>query len=254
MFDATTFHNIPVAISGFMKMSIAQVLTRLGRGFWNNHVDATNDFVDSGANPLDNDSLIEWYKATDAYIWELGAWHWGDRGKAITAEHQEVFDVCVGTVHDVLVLADGIGTLSMQLRERGLNPTYNDLNGSRTANFAQYRFNYEIPVLLTDSFEPRLGDPEQFDAVIAHAFFEHIPNIPDWLDAIHSVLRPGGLMFVKNDWITGTSADNRTVAIPMHLEANLAVGRDWYSLVPPHGFEHVSGGHNVIETWRKVAV
>jgi SAM-dependent methyltransferase len=253
MFDTSTFHNIPVAISGFMKMPIAQVLTRLGRGFWNNHVDATVDFVESGADPTNRESLINWYKQTDSYIWELGAWHWGDRGKGITAENKEVFDACVGKVQDVLVLGDGIGTMSMQLKERGVNPTYNDLAGSRTAAFAQYRFQNSIPVLLTDDFEPRLGPPEQFDAVVAHAFFEHIPNIPDWLTAIHGILRPNGLLFVRNDWITGTSADQRTVAIPMHLESNLEVGREWHSLVPQYGFDLVQGGHNEIEHWRKVA-
>lgn len=237
-----------------MQMSIAEVLTRLGRGFWNNHVDATVDFVDSGADQANHASLLDWYKKTDSYIWELGAWHWGDRGKGITAENQEVFDACVGVVHDVLVLGDGIGTLTMQLKARGLNPTYNDLEGSRTAQFAQYRMNNSVPVLLTDDFEPRLGPPEQFDAVVAHAFFEHIPNVVEWVQAIHTILRPGGYMFVKNDWITGTSADNRTVAIPMHLESNLSVGREWHSLVPQLGFEHVKGGHNTIEHWRKVSI
>lgn len=251
MNESSIFHSLPSAISSFLGIPLTQVVTRLGRGFWHNHIDATNDFLEAGVDQENHGALFDWYKTTEAYIWELAAWHWADRGNGITQDHQEVFDACVGRVQDVLVLGDGIGTLTMQLKLRGLNPTYNDIEGSRTAQFAQFRFgDMGIPSILTDGWEPRIGDPSSFDAVVAHAFFEHIPNVDDWVVAVHQVLRPGGFFFVKNDWIMGTSADDKNSAIPMHLESNLLTATRWFEMLPSIGFRHLGGSN--LEMWERV--
>ena len=174
------------------------------------------------------------------YIWELSAYHL-DPG----FNYSGMCDgIAIGLFHsdkkDVLSLGDGIGTLSIRIAKEGLKATYHDLEGSKTAQFAQFRFrrgetyrNYDIETLFTNNFEPKLGT-NCFDAVVALDFLEHVINVEDWARAVHTCLRSSGVFIAQNAFAIGDIEHGNS--IPMHLAVNNKFETEWHPLLESIGF------------------
>lgn len=225
-------------IHAFLNLSYDDVLSRLARGFHHNHKLVADDF-DADVN--DEQSLIDWYRRTDSYIYELSAYHLDDGFNYMgmcegIAQHLKTSGKTV-----VLVLGDGIGDLSMILKEEGLTPVYHDLNGSKNAEFAAFRFRsagLDIDLLLGDSFDPTL--PGGFDAVVALDFLEHVVNVDEWVHAIHDCLNAGGIFLAQNAF--GIGDEEHGNSIPMHLSINNKYVTEWGNLVRSVGFNDLGNG------------
>lgn len=219
---------------------------RLAKGFHYQHALVAEDF--RRANPGDDNALLEWYRTTDAYIWELSAYH--------AKEHLFNYSgMCSGITarfkpgDEVMALGDGIGDLTIALHDAGIAAYYHDLAGSHTANFAESRFRAHYPdqsipgLWVTDDWEPELGLGE-WDGVVALDFMEHVTDVPAWTEAIYESLRPGGRFMAQNAF--GIGDDEHEGSIPMHLTRNNRYQQEWGALLGKVGFEH-----EIAEWWVK---
>jgi 2-polyprenyl-3-methyl-5-hydroxy-6-metoxy-1,4-benzoquinol methylase len=224
-------------ISEFLKVPEGYAKQRLEKGFHYNHHEVANDFNDGRTNVNNSESLLNWYRNTETYIWELSAYHL-DQGFNYSGMCE---GIALGLRHSgknkVLSLGDGIGSLSIRLAQEGLEATYHDLEGGKTANFAQYRFSLEeklvINTLFTNTFEPKLGD-RLFDAVVALDFFEHVVNVEEWAKAVYNTLKKDGVFIPNNAFGIGDAEHGNS--IPMHLSVNNRFEWDWDPMLVELGF------------------
>lgn len=223
-------------LAAFLRLPHLDVERRLLKGFGPLHNEVTADF--NRAAPKTDDELLDWYRTTEAYLWELTAYH-GDAGFNYSG-------MCEGIItrlkhagaKRVLCLGDGVGTLTIAMREAGLEPMYNDLEDSRTVAFAEFRFasrfSRPMPNTLSETFAPEFGTPDgDFDAVASLDFLEHVNNVEDWVRAIYAALKPGGLFVAQNAFAIGSGPDG---AIPQHLACNDRWEKDWDPLLSSIGF------------------
>jgi hypothetical protein len=226
------------SISEFIGVSFEDAKKRLQLGFHANHHLVAEDFINNNTNVDDPESLLNWYRKTDAYIWELSAYHLeeGFNYKGMCG------GIALGLYHtgkkDVLSIGDGIGTLSIKMAQQGLNVTYHDLEGSRTAGFAQYRFSkhgdLNIKTLFTDNFIPKLGS-RSYNAVVALDFLEHVVNVEEWAMAIFKCLKKDGVFIAQNAFAIGDAEHGNS--IPMHLSVNNKYAEEWIPLMERIGFK-----------------
>jgi len=247
-----------IEVSMFLGVNYEQANRRLGFGFGYNHARVAEDWRRS--NPKTDDEILEWYRRTDAYIWELSAYH-ADAGFNYSgmcngiAEHLKR-----AGAETALCLGDGIGDLSLTLHRNGLKAIYHDLLDSKTANFALFRFVLErgkclvteerggiwptIDVCLSEGWNPPRLPGKKIDAVVALDFFEHLPNVEEWVVAMKEALVPGGLFMAQNAF--GIGDEEHEGSIPMHLTRNNRFVTDWVPMLERLGFIRQEGGW-----WRK---
>ena len=225
-------------IAEFLDVPLSAAVERLERGFHANHALVAEDF--RLMSPRNDDELLEWYMITEAYIWELSAYHLDEGFNYIGMCRGIAEKLAVEQKWDVLVLGDGIGDLTMTLHDSGLKPFYHDLHGSKTAEFARYR-HYERytkqgiqapDALYTDRWHCGIGE-EQWDAVVALDFMEHLPNVEEWARACARGIRPGGYLAAQNAFNIGSGDQG---SIPMHLTSNDRYEHDWKPLMESLGF------------------
>jgi len=224
-------------ISDFLNISYEHAFDRLKRGFHHNHALVAKDFIYAGADVNDNDSLLGWYKTTDAYIWELSAYHLEPAFNYAGMCEGISLGMKNTNRTNILNLGDGVGTLSIRMAEDGLIPTYHDLEGSLTASFAQSVFesnNLDVKTRFTSDWEPNLGS-RMYDGVIALDFFEHLVNVEDWVRAVHKCLKKGGAFIAQNAFGIGDAEHGNS--IPMHLSVNNKYTEEWDPFLRGVGFE-----------------
>jgi 2-polyprenyl-3-methyl-5-hydroxy-6-metoxy-1,4-benzoquinol methylase len=230
-------------ISEFLGVPLNKAKDRLALGFHANHHMVAEDFISTNTNVDDPDSLLNWYRNTDTYIWELSSYHL-DEGFNYKGMCE---GISLGLFHagkkDVLSIGDGIGTLSLRMAEQGLNTTYHDLEGSKTAGFAQHRFNknpdLNIETLFTDSFAPKIGT-NKFDGVVALDFLEHVVNVDEWALAIFKCLKKNGVFIPNNAFGIGDAEHGNS--IPMHLSINNKYEWEWDPMLLEIGFVRHENG------------
>ena len=230
-------HGRATELALFLGADQDECLDRLQDGFGALHAAVAADF--RAAAPQGDDDLLAWYRQTEAYIWELSAYH-ADPGfnyAGLCAGISERLQSVDAT--RVLCLGDGIGGLTLHLHREGLEPVYHDLARSRTAEFAAFRFwmhtGQEMSRVMTEGWTPEIG--EGYDAIISLDFLEHCVNVDGWVTAIEAALKPGGLFFAQNAFAIGSGPDG---SIPMHLTENDRYEHDWLPLLDASGFEQIS--------------
>lgn len=229
--------SIGQEISEFLQKDLNATKERLNKGFHFNHHLVAEDFISKNVDVNNGDQLLNWYKTSDAYIWELSAYHI-EPGFNYSGMCE---GIAVGLANakkkNVLSLGDGIGDLSMRIDEEGLSATYHDLENSLTANFAQFRFaknnRTNIKTLFTNNWDPTLGK-DSFDAVVALDFFEHLVNVEDWAKAVFDCLVSGGVFIAQNAFGIGDAEHGNS--IPMHLSVNNRFEKDWAPMLSNIGF------------------
>ncbi len=209
-------------------------LEHLNRGFGTLHGEVKDSF--NAHNPVDDNDLLYWYKDTDAYIWELSSYHCHPGFNYVGMCKGVAERLKAAGAKSVLCLGDGIGDLTLSLIQAGFAAVYHDLAGSRTAEYAQFRFWTHLgklaPTCLTSGWAPELGRGE-YDAVISFDFLEHVTDVPAWTLAIREAIVPGGLMLVQNAFNCGSGPLG---SIPMHLARNDRFEKDWTPLMQEQGF------------------
>lgn len=235
-------------IAEFLNEDEALVLDRLQKGFHYNHAAVAEDF--RNASPHTDEELLDWYRCTTAYVYELSIYH----GMA------EDYDrMCMGAaIHlknadkkRVLALGDGIGDLSLTLHHHGLKPVYHDLEGSITARFASFRFQKagaKIATCLTSNWDPKFRK-NSYDAIVAYDFIEHIPDhqIEQWARSLYGALRMDGIFQFQNAFGIGLhNMEGGQSSIPMHEASGEHWVEDWEPLLQSIGFLDEGNGW-----WRK---
>lgn len=228
-------------ISLFTGLPEAHCLAELQKGFGVLHGEVREDF--RTVNPQNDEELLNWYRNTDAYIWELSAYHC-DPGWNYSGMCKGIVQGLKSTgVQRVLCLGDGIGDLTLAFKRAGVEAVYHDLAGSRTAAFAHLRFwmylGDEAPSEhLTGQWNPEvLVTPNRYDAICSLDFLEHVTDVELWLKAIYAALKPGGLFFAQNAFNCGSGAEG---SIPMHLARNDHWEKDWDPCLNAMGFTQIS--------------
>lgn len=210
-------------IAEFLGIPEADAVAKLSRGFGALHAEVNDEF--RRCNPQTDEELLEWYRTTESYIWELTAYHL-DPGFNYS-------EMCHGIATKlflnlpkrgrVLCLGDGIGDLSLCMYGYALEPTYHDLAGSRTAEFAKFRAKkqrpkWDLSAHCTGQWNPEvLVVPNKYDAVVSLDFMEHVTDVLAWAQVIYEALKPGGLFCAQNAFDCGSGPDG---GIPMHLTRN----------------------------------
>lgn len=229
--------SIAKEIAEFLHVDLNSAMMRLSHGFHHNHHLVAKDFIDNNVDVNDSEALLNWYRNTDAYIWELSAYHL-EEGFNYSGMCE---GITMGLFHngkkDVLNIGDGIGTLSLRMAQQSMNVTYHDLKDSKTAGFAQYRFakepNIKIKTLFTDNFIPKLGN-RTFNGVVALDFLEHVVNVEEWVLAVFKCLQKGGVFIAQNAFAIGDAEHGNS--IPMHLSINNKYETEWFNVMSKIGF------------------
>jgi len=225
-------------IALFLGVTEQEANWKLARGFSDLHNAVTDDFRRFG--PRGDYELLCWYRETEAYIWELAAYHL-DAGFNYSGQCQGIVTHLVHAgAKRVLCLGDGIGDLTLAVQGAGLEAVYHDLEGSRTAQFAEFvswkRTGRVFPMACTRDWKPRLiGGP--YDAIVSLDFLEHCPNVDAWIEAIRRNLKPGGLLASQNAFGMGSGPNG---AMPMHLSCNDRFEKDWDPTLAKVGFKMLS--------------
>lgn len=233
-------------LAAFLRRPIEDVERKLRTGFGPLHNEVTADF--DRASPKTDEELLNWYRTTEAYLWELTAYHC-DKGFNYAG-------MCEGIItrlkmqakartidltwppkepYRVLCLGDGVGTLSIKMKEAGFDVEYHDLRGSRTAAFAQARFamrGLDIADRTHDGWHPAF-EAGAYDAIASLDFLEHVTQVEYWVSVIFGALKPGGLFVAQNGFAMGSGPDG---AMPMHLAVNDRFEKDWDPLLSSIGF------------------
>jgi dTDP-4-dehydrorhamnose reductase/SAM-dependent methyltransferase len=244
--DPTPHQELVTDLAVFFGISEAEARMKLGQGFAIHHANVAADF--RAMNPQSDSELLEWYRQTEAYIWELGAYHL-DGGFNYKGMVEGIVERLRGTEGSVLCLGDGIGDLTLQLRQAGIDAIYHDLRDSKTSEFAEFRFwrrfGADLPVFMSKGWEPNLNwklrsldgngsiQNHLIKAVLCLDFLEHMPNVEAWVKAIREVLQPGGVALFQNAFNMGSGRDG---SIPMHLTRNDRYEKDWTPLMQKTGF------------------
>jgi dTDP-4-dehydrorhamnose reductase len=221
-------------ISLFTGTPAQTCLALLNRGFGILHGEVATDF--RCLNPRTDCELLDWYRATEAYIWELSAYH-ADPGWNYSGMCRGIAE-CLQSrgMKRVLCLGDGIGDLTLSLCRAGFDAVYHDLAGSRTMDFARMRF--EMYLNSQPEQQPSSGwnpvfEDESFDAIVSLDFLEHVTDVPAWTTEIFHSLKPGGLFIAQNAFAMGSGPDG---SIPMHLARNDRFEKDWDPTLNALGF------------------
>lgn len=209
----------------------------LERGFGELHQAVAASFNEY--NPQSDKQLVDWYRTTDAYIWELTAYHL-DEGFNYQGMCDGIITHLQGCqAQKVLCVGDGVGTVTLRLRKAGIDAVYHDLADSLTANFAQFRFWRQLgrvgDVLLSDGWEANFPAAE-FDAVVCLDFLEHVTDVPQWAGELFETLKPGGQALFRNAFGAGSGPKG---SIPMHLARNDRYVTEYTSLMQQVGWKQI---------------
>jgi dTDP-4-dehydrorhamnose reductase len=229
--DRTSEHDRALELALFFGIREGEARVQLMRGFGVLHQEVAKDF--RAAKSMKTHSwtdfdLLQWYKKTPAYCWELSAYHL-DKGFNYTGMCQGIAEHIVKTFGEgatVICLGDGIGDLTMDLLEHKLDAVYHDLLDSQTARFAAFRFqrHAKTPLMwLTDGWEPPNIERAEMlkgkiKVVVALDFFEHMTDVEGYVKAVYDMLSPGGMMIAVNAF--GIGDEEHGDSIPMHLSRN----------------------------------
>lgn len=211
-----------------------ECLAQLNRGWDAIHNAVSADW--NAANPQTDDEILDWYRKTESYIYELSFYH-ADPGWNYSGMCSGIAErLKAAGVKKVLCLGDGIGDLTISLIRAGFDATYHDLAGSRTAEFAAFRswmhLGEYMPTRLSQGWAPDLG-VEEWDAIVSLDFLEHCKGVPIWTQAIRDALKPNGLFVAQNAYGIGSGPDG---SMPMHLAENDRYEKEWDPLLFSLGF------------------
>lgn len=226
-------------ISVFTGQPYGKCFDRLARGFNILHEEVSQDF--RLCDPKTDEDLLEWYRGTEQYVWELSAYH-ADRGFSYGLMCDGIATHLKSTgAQRILCLGDGIGDLTLTMLRAGFDATYHDLSDSRTAAFglARIEMHHGWPkAVLTGGWDPDIIRASgKYDAVVSLDYLEHVTNVPDWAAVIHDVLNPGGQFCSWDAFGCGSGPDG---AIPMHLARNDRFAKEWESHLAGLGFIQIS--------------
>jgi len=179
-----------------------------------------------------NDRLIEFYRRTDAFLYELVAWNRHPDKLAMRrwiAEFLSHHDV-----ERVLCVGDGLGFDSLYLHRAGLDVTYSDLS-EISSQFASALFEFAGANVTMFLDEAGSLQPESFDVVTCLDVLEHVPDPPALIGDLARAIRPGGLLILSAPfWML-------THEYATHLHSNRKYSGRLINMCRPHGLKLYDG-------------
>jgi len=203
------------------------------------------------ANPTTPEAILDFYRSTDLYVWELMQWHASkDRASLwqALATFVERFPARsgYGRVYD---FGCGIGTDGLFLADRGYEVTLVDVDGPTFA-FAKHRFERRgLPAHFVESRSPLPEPGGTYDAIICFDVFEHLPDPLAAARRLVGALRPGGVLVQRGSF--DSEEDH-----PCHLGENVRrfAGLRWDIHLARLGLRsegfHI---HRKVQTWERAA-
>lgn len=176
-------------------------------------------------NPTSEKDIINFYKTTDSYLYDLSIEHNRNRRhllrNLIFAELQKY-----SRIQEILDFGAGIGTDASFFESKGYDTTYFDLK-SITSDFAKFLFKKNNNKIKVVTEEEKL---EKYDVIICFEVLEHLSNPVKKLDDLFKMLKNNGLLFVTE------SFELVNEEYPEHLEQNKKLGNTWKDLAAEIGF------------------
>jgi len=217
-------------LASFTGMSADDCLERL-RDY------STNEMAEAwqAKNPSTPSEIMDFYRSTDLYVWELMQWH----ASAARAPYWDALYSFVefhppspgsGRVFD---FGCGIGTDALFLAERGYEVTAVDVGGS-TFDFARNRFARRgLDARFAESTSEIPQPNEIFDAAVCFDVFEHLSDPLRAAQALIDALRPGGILLQQ-----GAFGDDGLR--PCHLKTGIErfSGFRWHIHLAGMGMKH----------------
>jgi SAM-dependent methyltransferase len=189
------------------------------------------------ADPETPEEMLDFYRSTDLYVWELMQWHASPDRTLVWHALSTVADQFKPTAgfRRVYDFGCGIGTDGLFLAERGYDVTLVDVDGP-AFRFAQHRFERRgLRARFVESSSPLPKPDGMYDIAICLDVFEHLPDPLEAAKRIARAVRPGGL------FIQQASFGYEEIH-PCHLEegAQRFSGGRWLMHFAGLGFRHVA--------------
>jgi mycofactocin glycosyltransferase len=161
------------------------------------------------AAPRGAEEVSDFYKQTDAYLYDLTWWHALSEDESALAQ-VEALELATGyRARTVLDFGSGIGSLGLLFARNGLDVTLAEINPALN-DYARWRFDQRgLSARLLDVGAEELPEAA-FDFISAVDVLEHVPDPRSVLMTLAVALRPGGTLFIH----LPSEADHSR---PMHL-------------------------------------
>jgi len=214
-------------------ISRAKVIERLREEETNPGRTVRKELESLGIEPyVWSDELVRFYTQTDAFLFESLVWnvtrHKNQMRRWIAGFLLREFRRCVR----ILVYGDGLGFDSYYLAQAGHQVSSFEVsrNGVRFATSIFASGDVDVQIFDDDELPA-----DHFDALVCLDVLEHVPNPPQLVKQLTSLLSPGGLMIVHAPFFFVDPA------VSTHLRANRKYSGDVRRLYRPAGLRPVEG-------------
>jgi SAM-dependent methyltransferase len=179
-----------------------------------------------------SDRLLEFYGATDAFLYETTAWNRMPTKNSMREWIARHLHAAFPSSARVLTYGDGLGFDSLYFAQAGHQVDFFDVSthGAAFAGRMARDFNEDVNILAS------VDDVETggYDVVICLDVLEHVPDPHESVAFLSRALRLGGHLIVHAPfWYLRP-------AVSTHLRSNRKFSGNWKKLYRPHGLRPVS--------------
>lgn len=232
--DLTSADDIVEEIQEYLGWDLSLVMEFLSKGTamlaeeWNNR------------NPQTPDDIINFYKETENYIFDLAAWH---RKPGRIYQTVSAINICKqNRIRKVLDFGCGIGQDGILFANSGFDVTLSDLPG-RTFDFAKWRVERRgLIIKLVNSNELK----EKYECILCFDVLEHVWEPKEIIKYLHGHLLDNGILLV-------TAHFYYSEIHPMHLRQNVKyMGPEFIKMMTESGFRPEPSWNSVPLVFRKI--
>lgn len=175
----------------------------ISKEYWELRENLNNKIEDDIYETSDSKKVLNYYKTTDKYLYELLYW---ESTKNKEAEFKKLyFFFKKFKINKVLDYGGGIGGLSIFLFNKGINCDYLDMRG-KTFDFAKWRFKKRgMNIIVMDALENKYQE-NKYQGIVAYDVLEHILDLEIALQQINKLLINGGLFLHKSTFSGGDTS------------------------------------------------
>ena len=172
-----TYNDVSNKFPGFVK--------------WSNL--SANEWNEMKIDQKDISQVMEFYKKTPNYIFELMEYH-STEGKQKLSK--TVIDICKkNNINSILDFGAGVCQDSILAAKNGLNATAADIPG-KTFDYGKWRikkYSKDIKIIEILDETPLI---EKYDAITCFEVLQHVVNPKKTLEHLNEHLNPNGLLFI----------------------------------------------------------
>lgn len=199
-------------ISDFLNIDVSDVISNINNGLY--LIKQEWEYK----NPKSDYEIIQFYKNTVNYLYDLTQWHF-DKRRVTDIELVKYMknvkkDNSINTLK-ILDFGCGIGQNSYLLAKEDFDVTIADLD-SKTLNFAEYRFKkHNVPYKIWKTDIEEKAPEERYDVILAFDVFEHLTEsqTQSIVDKLISLKHKDTIIILSNSFGTQGGAH------PMHFDS-----------------------------------